>query len=177
MSSSQFKICPLCGMHAAPTDIRCIGCGHRFSGGFPMPAPMAPPAAPAPGQFGHPAVPGARYCPTCNNAATLLDPFCRACGAQLPPLQPAYFSGAQGQSQGMTGYAAQAPGLTQYAHFELARQYKRAKRTFTWTLLVGLFCFFWPLFIVTYLEYRKMQDIKEQVGLTGIDSEYWARTL
>jgi len=59
---------------------------------------------------------------------------------------------------------------------DLAARYKKANSTYTWTLIVGLFCF-WPLLIATVLEYNKMKEILARISAMGIDAKQWKNPL
>ncbi len=59
---------------------------------------------------------------------------------------------------------------------DLEERYRTAKKTFTWTLWAGLLCFF-PIWIITYIEWTKMTNAKREVAMLGINPEQWARSI
>jgi len=80
-----------------------------------------------------------------------------------------------------TGFAAGNYGGTYSGAYptadpltDLARRHKESNTTFTWTLIVGIF--FWPLWILTFMEYTKMRDLKSEVARMGVDVWWWERT-
>lgn len=58
---------------------------------------------------------------------------------------------------------------------DLARRHKECNKLFIWTLVVGTLCL-WPIWIVSYLEYNKMRDIKTQIAQMNIDIPWWMST-
>ena len=57
----------------------------------------------------------------------------------------------------------------------MARRFRDARKLCIWTFWLGLFCL-WPLWIVTYLEYQKMRNVKEDVSRMGVDVRWWQST-
>ena len=55
---------------------------------------------------------------------------------------------------------------------DLARRHRDSNKVFIWTLVGGLLCL-WPLWIVTYIEYTRMRDVKDQVARMGVDVDWW----
>jgi len=55
---------------------------------------------------------------------------------------------------------------------DMARRHRDSHVLMTWTLVVGLLCL-WPLLIVSYLEYNKMRDIKNEIVRMGVDLNWW----
>jgi len=74
-----------------------------------------------------------------------------------------------GQTIGFAAYSLQpTPAVLQ----ELARRHRESNKLFIWTLIGGALCI-WPLWIISYLEYNKMRDIKSQVVSMGVDIGWW----
>lgn len=114
-----------------------------------------------------------KVCPQCGLAVPLETVVCPQCGhafrqrfvdPQVPPPNATQMFAAAA--------ANPPPGLNQQYLAELARRSNEARRTLQITFFVGLFCL-WPVWIVTYLEYVKMRDIKEEVGRMGVDVRWW----
>jgi len=55
---------------------------------------------------------------------------------------------------------------------ELARRFNDSRKLLIITFWVGILCLY-PVWIVTYLEYVKMRNIKEQVSSMGVDVAWW----
>jgi hypothetical protein len=60
---------------------------------------------------------------------------------------------------------------------ELEERYRTAKKTFTWTLWVGILTCLFPIWIITYLEWMKMASAKREVAMLGINPEQWVRSI
>lgn len=123
-----------------------------------------------------------KYCPKCKSANALNAPVCQntACGHAfrtqfVPPAPP-------DQTQmGMAPMLQQSYSNNALLVYnssanldELTQRFRDAHRAYSWTFFVGLFCL-WPLWIVSYIEYNKMNDVKRRVAAMGIDAEAWAR--
>lgn len=56
----------------------------------------------------------------------------------------------------------------------LAREFRACRSRFQSFLIAGFFI--WPLWIVAYIEWNRMRDLKMQVRLLGVDVAWWERT-
>jgi hypothetical protein len=120
--------------------------------------------------------PGFKICPVCNTQSRLEENVCSRCGHQFrqvfttpPPNQP--FVQPPNPTMGFPANPVQ-PIVSPDILVEMARQFNEAKKVVIWTFWLGLFCL-WPLWIVTYLEYTKMNRVKEQVALMGVNVQWW----
>lgn len=72
-------------------------------------------------------------------------------------------------------YAPQAPFAATPDLAEMARRFAESRKACVITFWVGMFCL-WPVWIVTYLEYQKMRNLKEEVARMGVNVEAWQRS-
>lgn len=131
-----------------------------------------------------------KVCPQCNRQTALETQVCGGCGHQfrsnftppassLGPVAPNQTSGfpggpSYGQVPGPT-MAFQGMGSGVDPLIDLARRHRDSNQVFIWTLIGGILCV-WPLWIITYLEYVKMRDIKSEVARMGVDVTWWEVT-
>jgi hypothetical protein len=59
---------------------------------------------------------------------------------------------------------------------ELARRNRESNKLMIWTLIGGLVLCLWPIWIVSYLEYNKQQQIRAELSAMGVDVTWWERT-
>ena len=125
-----------------------------------------------------PGAPQGKFCPQCGRPSPLEAPACQTCGhafrqtfAQPPPPTPPPPGFRPGPDPTRAFYA-QTP--TQDLA-ELARRFNESRKLCVLTFWIGLFCL-WPIWIVSYIEYTKMRNIKDQVALMGVDVAWWQFT-
>ena len=126
--------------------------------------------------------PEAKICPQCGRHSPLTTQACASCGhvfrsnfqAAAPPPQ---YAQSPGPNPTQAFYGSNQPAVPQSAQSlaEYARQFNESKKLLLLTFWIGLFCL-WPLWIVTYIEYTKMRNIKDEVARTGVDVRWWQLT-
>ena len=109
-----------------------------------------------------------KICPQCQTPAALTDMVCAKCGRQYrtqfgPPAQ-------------QTISVAPLHQLPPTQWEDLARRYRSARGNYNITLILGFLCL-WPLWIFTYLEKNKMNEIKREVAAAGVDAKSWAKSV
>jgi hypothetical protein len=104
---------------------------------------------------------------------------CSNCGHNfrqqfIPPVHGGPVS-PSGQTQ---AFFSSAPGqavVPQQQLAEMARRSNESRKLCLITFWIGLFCL-WPVWIVSYLEYTKIQNIKQEIAAFGIDVRWWQIT-
>lgn len=131
------------------------------------------------------------FCPACGfdtrppmNRATVIgcshrvlpqNTFCVDCGAQAGSASvPLQASSVQVQTthipQQHISLSVGSPPTQNLKR--LAARYRDASKLYGITLILGLLCL-WPIWIVSYLEWRKMAAVREEVLDMGIDVDTW----
>lgn len=80
-----------------------------------------------------------------------------------------------GQTQVFYSSATNQGVVPQQQLSELARRYNESRKLCLLTFWIGLFCL-WPVWIVSYLEYTKIQNIKQDIAALGVDVRWWQMT-
>jgi hypothetical protein len=191
--------CPNCG-HAYRTPFNAPDGPTQAYQPSPPPRSSFGPTMNAP----PPLPPNTQVCTNCHNPIVPPAAFCRFCGADqrtlghyMPPAPaPAYpppvvyapppsyapvpmYAPAPQYAPPPAMYSPHLPYVRppdDFEMFDLARQYQSSKKTFIWSLVIGLLLF-WPLLILAYSEHTKMRGIKSRVALRGVDPETWSRYL
>ncbi len=145
-----FKVCPECQRQIELTAVACPGCGHRFRQNFVQ-------------------------SPIQNQGSPSHSPFqSQSHGVQsnMPP----HVGQPQNPTQAFYGFQQVAQGhMLQEDPAMLAMRFLDSRRLALWTFWIGLFCL-WPLWILTYLEYQKMQSAKEQIARQGGNVMAWMQS-
>jgi len=113
--------------------------------------------------------PDYKFCPACGQTCHVTAPAC-ACGHHFRPQFNA--PNTYQYQQAPTMFAGQQMQPTTDWLTDLARRHRESNKLFIWTLVGGLICL-WPIWIISYLEYNKMRDIRNQVASMGVDPVWW----
>lgn len=147
-SDMPTRICPSC-QKQWPLTARLCTCGYVF----PPPVGLESNICP---QCGTTFQPGAAFCVCGFN---LSNQF-------LPPSTGIPFSSPFSSSSYM-GPLTPTPDVLN----ELARRHRESNRAFNMTIVVGIFIF--PVWVVSYLEYNKMREIRNQIAQMGVNILWW----
>ena len=119
-----------------------------------------------------------KACPACGAGQPLEVSTCTRCGHTF---RQTFVPGPPPPSPNPTQAFYGAPRAASPANVdpnmlaEMARRFNDSRKTFIWTFFIGLLCL-WPVWIVTYIEYTKMRDIKNQIGTMGLNVPQWQMT-
>jgi hypothetical protein len=131
----------------------------------------------APGTYANPE---GKICPQCGWRATLDAQSCVRCGhayrQHFPPAAPPpQYAQGPNPTQAFYGQFPPPQAITAQRLAEFSMQFNESRRVVRLTFWIGLFCL-WPVWIITYIEYTKMRNIKEELARAGIDVRWWQTT-
>ena len=156
--------CPNCGFETSPSLRTCPRCKHDIASAPPVNTPSS-----------------FKVCPQCQTKCGLAFMHCLTCGhnfRQNFASPPPSFSNLPPQNSNPVGstqafFAQVSPQSVPQLDFgELARRYRESQKLCAATFWIGLFCL-WPVWIVTYLEFTKMRQIKDDIAAKGADVRGW----
>ena len=115
-----------------------------------------------------------KICPVCQRRSELHSPQCVGCGHVFrQTFTPPPFQQTVNPTQAFYAQPGTPQAFPNTLHLsELARRFAESRKLCIWTFWLGVFCL-WPAWIVTYLEFVKMRNIKEEVSRKGVDVMTW----